>query len=224
VWGIFLGLIIVTLVFLLLVPEYAGKALAPRVVRILHVALELLGRAANLTEQRVRELDMQVTLHLTDMLAIADEARVEGRRSGVNPDRVIGAAGSLRRIVGRLSVIAIGRLSMPQLAVPAEIQTARTALETGLRDHLQSWLEVVEQEPGVDPRRFAEVAERFTPNGLAPLLERLDQRLSASADELGAWPVEARSILLAEIESYRRLVVQMTELDQEFVEIPAATR
>ena len=224
VWGIFLGLIIVTLVFLLLVPEYAGKALAPRVVRILHVALELLGRAASLTEQRVRELDMQVTLHLTDMLAIADEARVEGRRSGVNPDRVIEAAGTLRRIVGRLSVIAIGRLSMPQLAVPAEIQTARTALETGLRDHLQSWLEVVEQEPGVDPRRFAEVAERFTPNGLAPLLERLDQRLSASADELGAWPVEARSILLAEIESYRRLVVQMTELDQEFVEIPAATR
>jgi hypothetical protein len=165
-----------------------------------------------------------VTFHLSDVLAIADEARVEGRRSGVNPDRVIEAAGTLRRIVGRLSVIAIGRLSMPQLAVPAEIQTARTALETGLRDHLQSWLEVVEQEPGVDPRRFAEVAERFTPNGLAPLLERLDQRLSASADELGAWPVEARSILLAEIESYRRLVVQMTELDQEFVEIPAATR
>ena len=178
-----------------------GKALAPRVVRILHVALELLGRAASLTEQRVQELDMQVTFHLSDVLAIADEARVEGRRSGVNPDRVIEAAGTLRRIVGRLSVIAIGRLSMPQLAVPAEMQTARIALETGLRDHLQSWLGVVEQEPGLDPRRIAEVAERFTPNGLALLLERLDQRLSASADELGAWPVEARSILLAEIES-----------------------
>ena len=82
----------------------------------------------------------------------------------------------------------------------------------------------MEQEPGLDPRRIAEVAERFTPNGLALLLERLDQRLSASADELGAWPEEARSILLAEIESYHRLVVQMTELDQQFVEIPAATR
>ena len=149
---------------------------------------------------------------------------MEGRRSGVNPNRVIGAAGSLRRIVGRLSVIAIGRLSMPQLAVPADIQTARTALDTGLRDHLQSWLGVVEQEPGLDPRGIAEVAERLTPNGLALLLEELDQRLSASVDELGTWPVEARSILLAEMESYRRLVVQMTELDQEFAEIPAATR
>jgi len=224
VWGIFLGLIIVTLVFLLLVPEYAGKALAPRVARILHVALELLGRGASLTEQRVLELDMQVTLHLTDVLAIADEARVEGRRSGVNPDCVIEAAATLRRIVHRLSVIAIGRLSMPQLAVPAEIQTARTALETGLRDHLESWLGVVEQEPGPDPRRIAEVAERFRPNDLTVPLEKLDRRLSASADEPGAWPVEARSILLAEIESYRRLVVLMTELNQQFVEIPAATR
>src|SRR5262245_34112852 len=224
VWGIFLGLIIVTLVFLLLVPEYAGKALAPRVVRILHVALELLGRGASLSEQRVLELDMQVTLHLTDVLAIADEARVEGRRSGVNPDCVISAAATLRRIVHRLSVIAIGRLSMPQLAVPAEIQTARTALETGLRDHLESWLGVVEQEPGPDPRRIAEVAERFRPNDLTVPLEKLDQRLSASADEPGAWPVEARSILLAEIESYRRLVVLMTELNQQFAEIPAAIR
>jgi hypothetical protein len=113
---------------------------------------------------------------------------------------------------------------MPQLAVLAEIQTTRTALETGLRDHLQSWLRVVEQEPGPDPRRIAEVAERFTPNDLAVHLEKLDQRLSASPDELEAWPVEARSILLAEIESYRRLVVLMTELNQQFAEIPAATR
>ena len=224
VWGVFLGLVIVTLVFLLLVPEYAGKALAPRVVRILHVALELLERPTSLTERRVGELDMQVTLHLTDLLAIADETRVEGRRSGVNPDRVIEAAGSLRRIVHRLSVIALGRLSMPSLAVPAEIQTARTALEAGLREHLQSWLGAAEQEPALDPRRIAEVAERFTPNDLALLLEKLDQRLSASTHELGGWPAEARSILLAEIESYRRLVVQMTELDQQFVEIPAATR
>jgi len=42
VWGIFLGLMIVTLVFLLVAPEYTGKAIAPRLTRILHAALELL--------------------------------------------------------------------------------------------------------------------------------------------------------------------------------------
>jgi uncharacterized membrane protein YccC len=224
VWGIFLGLIIVTLVFLFLVPEYAGKALPARIRGILRAGLELLPRAAGLTEQRIQEINMEVALNLTQLLGIAEEAWVEGQRSGVNTNAVVEAAATLRRIVHRLSVIALGRLSMPQLAVPAEIQTARTALETGLRDHLESWLGVVEQEPVPDPRRIAEVAERFTPNDLAIPLEKLDQRLSASADELGAWPVEARSILLAEIESYRRLVVLMTELNQQFVEIPAPTR
>src|SRR5262249_61868381 len=107
---------------------------------------------------------------------------------------------------------------------PAEIQHVGTGWEPGRRAHLGSWLGVVEQEPGPDPRRIAEVAERFRPNDLTVPLEKLDQRLSASADEPGAWPVEARSILLAEIESYRRLVVLMTELNQQFVEIPAATR
>src|SRR5262245_58196149 len=49
VWGIFLGLIIVTLVFLLVAPEYAGRALAPRVARILRAALELLRPTPGLT-------------------------------------------------------------------------------------------------------------------------------------------------------------------------------
>ena len=105
---------------------------------------------------------MQVTLHVTQLLGIAEEARVEGQRSGVNPDRVIEAAGTLRRIVHRLSGIASARLAVSQPPLPAELQAARDALETGLRHHLQSWLDVVEQEPGPDPRRIADVAAHFT--------------------------------------------------------------
>src|SRR5258705_13180789 len=61
VWGIFLGLIIVTLVFLLVAPEYAGKALVPRLKAILQGALELLRPAKGLTEEGVQEIDMQAT-------------------------------------------------------------------------------------------------------------------------------------------------------------------
>jgi uncharacterized membrane protein YccC len=225
VWGIFLGLIIVTLVFLLVAPEYAGKALAPRVGRILRAALELLRPAAGLTDQRVQELDMDVTLHLTQLLGIAEEAQVEGQRSGVNPDRVVEAAGTLRRIVHRLSGIASARLAVSQPPLPAELQAARDALETGLRYHLQSWLEVLEDEHDPDRRRILEVAARFTPDDLAVPLAELQKRLSASGvGELASWPATARSALLAEIESYHRLVVLMTELDQQFAEIPAAAR
>ena len=225
VWGIFLGLIIVTLVFLLVAPEYAGKTLAPRVGRILRAALELLRPAAGLTDQRVQELDMDVTLHLTQLLGIAEEAQVEGQRSGVNPDRVVEAAGTLRRIVHRLSGIASARLAVSQPPLPAELQAARDALETGLRHHLQSWLDVVEQEPGPDPGRIADVAAHFTPDDLTAPLRELRQHVSDSrSGELASWPIAARSALLAEIESYRRVIVLLTELNQQFAEIPSATR
>ena len=222
VWGIFLGLIIVTLVFLLVAPEYAGKAIVPRLRRVLHSTLELLPPAAGLTAQRVQEIDMDVTLNLIQLLGIAEDARLEGRHSGIVPDRIIEAAGTLRRIVHRLSGIATGRLVIPQPALPAEIQAARAACETALRYHLQSWLEVLEDEQGPDRRRIVEVAARFTPDDLAVPLAKLQEHLSVfGLGELASWPAAARSALLAEIESYRQLMVLMTELDQQFVEIPA---
>ena len=100
-----------------------------------------------------------------------------------------------------------------------------TRCETALRHHLQSWLEVVEQEPGPDRRRILEVAAHFTPDDLAVPLAELNEHLSVSGlGELASWPAAARSALLAEIESYRRLMVLMTELNQQFAEIPAVAR
>jgi len=210
---------------LFVAPEYAGMALAPRVARILRAALELLRPASALSERRVQEVEMEATLQLTELLRIAEEARVEGQRSGVNPDAIVEAAGTLRRIVHRLSGIASARLGVPQLPLPAELQTARDAGDTALRHHLQSWLEVVEQEPAPDRRRIIEVAEHFTPDDLAVPLKRLNEHLSTSGlRELASWPATVRSALLSEIESYRRLVVLMTEFNQQFVEIPAAAR
>ncbi len=222
VWGIFLGLVIVTLVFLLIAPEYAGKAIVPRLTRILHAALELLRPASGMTEQRVQEIGMDVTLYLTQVLGIAEDARLEGRHSGIVPDSVVEVAGTLRRIVHLLSGVATGRLAMPQTALPAEIQTARAGCDTAVRYHLQSWLEVLEDEHGPDRRRILEVAAHFTPDDLAVPLAELNEYLSGSGlGALASWPA-ARSVLLAELESYTRLMVLVTELDQQFVEIPAA--
>ena len=77
---------------------------------------------------------------------------MEGPHSGVNPDRVIDAAGTLRRIVYRLSGIVRARLLHPQPALPADFQAARDACETALRQYLQSWLEVLQDEHGPDRR------------------------------------------------------------------------
>src|SRR6266404_5664997 len=64
VWGIFLGLTIVTVVFLLVAPEYAGEAIRPRLTRILRSALDLLPETARLTEGRIQEIDIEATMHL----------------------------------------------------------------------------------------------------------------------------------------------------------------
>ena len=67
-------------------------------------------------------------------------------------------------------------------------------------------------------------AVALTPDDLAVPLAKLQEHLSASGlGELASWPAAARSALLAEIESYRRLVVLMSEFNQQFAEIPAAT-
>src|SRR4030095_17211226 len=94
-----------------------------------------------MTEQRVQEINMDVTLQLTQVLGIAEDARMEGRRSGIVPDSVVEVSGTLRRIVHHLNGIATGRLAMPQTELPAEIQTARAGCDTAVRHHLQSWLE-----------------------------------------------------------------------------------
>jgi uncharacterized membrane protein YccC len=225
VWGIFLGLVIVMLVFLLIAPEYAGKALTPRLQAILQGALELLRPAADLSEQQVQEINIEVTLQQTQVLGVAEDARLEGRHSSINPDHVIEAAGTLRRIVQRLSGIASGRLALQQYALPAELQTARAACDTALRHHLQAWLEVLEEGWGLDHRRALAVTERRPAEDLAAPLAALQERLSAAGgEELAAWPVEARSVLLTEIESYHRLMVLVSELDQHLVGTPAATR
>ena len=121
---------------------------------------------------------------------------MEGRHSGVNPDRVIDAARTLRRIVHRLSGMVTAHLLHPQPEIPPEFRKARAECASALHQSLQSWFDVLQ-----------------------------DEHLSTSGlRELASWPAAARNALLAEIESYRRLVVLMTELNQQFAEIPSATR
>jgi uncharacterized membrane protein YccC len=226
-WGILLGLAILSAVFLLVPPEYAGKALLPCLTRLLRGALDLLRPAAGLTRSRIHEIGAGSTRQLTRLLGIADDARLEGRHSQLRPDRVIDAAGTLRRIMQRLGGMAIGRLAMPQVALPADLDAARAAMDAALCAHLQAWLEAVQRldAPGAeqrDDRRrvLLDAAERVRAVDLALPLTELDHRVSrAVLAEPAAWPAEARSLLLAELASYDRLRELMSELDDQLTHI-----
>jgi len=225
VWGIFLGLVIVTAVFLLVAPEYAGKALVPRLEAILQRAVQLLDPTADLSAQQVLEIDMEVTVHLTEVLSVAEDARLEGRHSGLDPDQVIEAAGTLRRIAHRLSSIVITRITTPHPALPGDIDAARAASDTALREHLESWLRILQAEPGSDWSHILEGAAHRTSDDLAVALRALEQRFSTSTARLvDAVQAAARNVLLVEMESYRRLGVLVRELDRHLIQIPVSAR
>jgi uncharacterized membrane protein YccC len=225
VWGIFLGLVIVTAVFLLVAPEYAGTSLVRRLQAVLQRAVQLLDPAMDATVERVQEIDMEVTVHLTHVLTIAEDARLEGGRSGLDPDQVIEAAGTLRRIVHRLSGIASARLDPAQPTLPADLGAARAAYETALRDRLESWLRVLQEQPRPDSSHIPDVAPQRPADDLDATLGALEERFSRSAARAEeTLPTHARTRLLAEMESYRRLRVLVRELGDHLVRIPVTVR
>jgi Fusaric acid resistance protein family len=220
-WGIFLGLIIVGGVFLLMWPEYAGDSMTPRLRRILRIAFDLTPkRQQDGSVQRVRDLEMEACVTMTQLFAVADDARLEGRRSGIDPDRLVDAVGTLRRMVHRLGEIGESRFSAPHPPLSVEAQAADEALGRALGNRFQSWLDEFERNGRLDGRRAIDVAASRKPDDLRGPLQHFEQRVSASNfAEIELWPDKARRALLARMESWRRLAVLADELDHQLANV-----
>jgi uncharacterized membrane protein YccC len=207
-WGLLVGLVIVSVVFLVVMPGYAVNAIPPRLLRMLELALDLLRPGAAWNRQQVRDINADAIRQLTELLRIADDARLEGTRSHVHPDRLIEAAGTLLRIIDRLCVHAVARLSTPPRAGAPVLEADITALAAGLREHIERWVDAVEHRVPPAPAR----------SDLGALRAALHQHLVLA--ELASWPERERTELLAEIESYRRTAELVLELDEQLGLIP----
>ena len=116
------------------------------------------------------------------MLAESSEfARLEGRRSGIAPDRLVDAAGTLRSMVHLLAVIAEAQISIPHLALSIEAQTAHKSFEEALRNRFQSWLDEFENSGSLDRRRAIALASSRTldDSAASAKTDRIDARLLA---------------------------------------------
>jgi uncharacterized membrane protein YccC len=211
-WGILLGVIVVAVVFIVLWPEYAGESMAPRLEKMLEAILSLMPRGGRgPSEERIEALEIDCARTLSELLAIADDARIEGRRSGFDPDAIVDAVGTLRRIANRLGSVAAGRLSREAPALAPQLQGARDALDSALRAQFEDCLDYVRRRAaaGGTPRGWNEDAARA-------LLDELHQQIAADDfSAVSSWPLASRRTLLAEIETYRRLVVLTGELSDQ---------
>jgi hypothetical protein len=98
-------------------PEYAGDALFPRLRKVIRETLALApGGSAAGTEEGIQLANAETMRLLAEILEVADDAQVEGRTAVVNPNAIVEAAGTLRRIANRLASVSIGRIVAPSPA------------------------------------------------------------------------------------------------------------
>jgi hypothetical protein len=221
-WGIVLGVLTAGFVFLFLLPEYASDKLIESLDKLLRTALAF-GKdvaAGRTTEERIAAVERRLSANLLQVLNMADQARLEGRRGAINSAAGIEAAAIITRIAYRFELIARGRLSDAEAILPQKVLDRRAALEESICAAFESLL-----------GRFGLTAtlEQPTPSTLPapPPLPRDDlktaiEQLVADAMLEGRdWPPEGRAGFLAQVESYRRLVILFPRLNTECSKITA---
>lgn len=216
-WGVFLGVIVVALVFLILAPEYAGDSMVPRLEKMLEAILTLMpGAPHRATDREIESIEIAAAKTLGELLEIADDARIEGRRSIVDPDAIIETVGTLRRITHRLASAAAAREVMEIPTLTLAFEATRSRFLATLSEHFQQCLDFVKRRASGIQRAIPQWAE----DQARKLLEAGEQEVSANNFAiLSALSTVERRAVLAEMENAQRLTVLAGELSEQLSRI-----
>jgi Fusaric acid resistance protein family len=218
VWGILIGTIAVLVVSFTLWPEYAANSLPSRLRHLLRLTLAL-APGAVLAVPAVRRLEADLNSLLEQTLAVADDARLEGHASKLDPDAVVKTAAALRRIAHRFEGIALTRIEQTRPALdPITENDARVALDSVVAQ-LRMWLAWIESPVGIGT---APPSAQANQAAVTQALTDLNARIEAdSFARLKGWEIDQRRTLLTELESLCRLSVLIGELDEYLTQLPA---
>jgi uncharacterized membrane protein YccC len=226
IWGVLLGDFVVAIVFFTLWPEYAGNSLLPRLKKVIANTLALApGGSASTSEDQILRTNSETMRVLTEFLAIADDARMEGRTCAVYHDGIVEAAGTLRRISNRLSSIATARvlIQMPQLDPVTE--SARERVFSTIRGQLNAWLDFFSGAEWSNASAARAIAQKHSADELAEPLNEFSSSLEEGGfARLASWPLEPRRTMLAELQLMRRLEVLFSELNRYLADVPSPSR
>jgi hypothetical protein len=226
IWGLLLGDSVVATVFFTLWPEYAGDSLLPRLRRVIANLLALApGGSASSSEDQILKTNSETTRVLTEFLEIADDARMEGRTCAVYHDGIVEAAGTLRRISNRLSLIASARVLTPMPQLDSVAEFARERFFQAIRGQLTSWLDFFSGTERLSASDARAIAEKHSADELAGAFNEFSSHLEEGGyAQLESWPFEPRRTMLAESESMRRLVSLFSELNRYLADVPTPPR
>jgi uncharacterized membrane protein YccC len=216
IWGILIGTVIVTVAYIVLRPEYAGDSLLPRLRKVIRDTLALApGGSASAVEANIEATNSETMRVLAEILAVADDAQLEGRSSMVDHGSIVQAAGTLRRIANRLAGISMGRILAAMPPLDAGTEAAREAVLAAICTRLESWRAFFESSQ--DFRSTSAVSARAgaARSEIMPPLEEFSRRLEAQGfARISTWTLAQRRAILAELQSMRRLEFLISELDR----------
>jgi hypothetical protein len=172
------------------------------------------GGAAPVDSSRMRSLQMYTAKAWQEMLAVAEDARLEGHRSGIDHMAVVDAASNLARIAYRLGDVALDRGAW-RVLTPEPVVEARNLYETVLRQMLEGWLASFERCPTGTRRTIQQLAHPPRFDDLAHAFAALEQRIgSEHIQNVVELPERARIAVLSDLEAYRRVTDRARSLDR----------
>src|SRR5262245_57275297 len=120
-WGIVLGTLSVGLVELVVWPARTGPRLRSALGRAMRIAASLLPPDRPPSAPELRRAEIDFLAELQRAAGLAEEARLEGAKTGVDPSAALDTLETLRRLAYRL----IGLGLAPRAAPSMEVDSAR---------------------------------------------------------------------------------------------------
>ncbi len=224
IWGILLGTIVTMGVFFLLWPEYAADSLLPRLCRVLRDTLALMpGSSATNDQKTIERTVNEITTLLPEILEVADDARMEGRRSLIDHEAVVQAASRLRRITTWTSTMAKWSLFTPLPRLDDETEAAHEATLAAMHRQLEAWLAFYESNQWRSRRAAQALGARYSRDEMAEPLKDLENRLGENAfARISSWTFEQRRQMLARVQALHRLEILFFELNADLSMVPGA--
>lgn len=208
-WGIVLGILTTGFVFLFLLPEYARDKVITSLEKLTRTTLAFGEEVAEstITKRRIAKVERRLSGELLDVLNMADQARLEGRRGSANSAAAVEAAALLIRIAYRFETIACAWIEGPKADQPPEIRQLCTQLERQYCSSLESGLAKL-RSGGLSEPPSTERAQSL-PIDAMPANDKLVsepplQETEWAANALGNWP---------QLETYRRMPILLSQLD-----------
>jgi uncharacterized membrane protein YccC len=210
-WGIVLGVLTTGFVFLFLWPEYASDKLIERLNRLTRTTLAFARELAqgSTTEEGIANVEPRISAELLDVLNMADQARLEGRRGLHFSAAGIETAITVVRIAYRFETIARGRSAELEALLPGSVrQKLNTVKEKfcTVFDHRVRRFELAHEFEPVSASEMASTVD------LKPLI---DEVAAVAALESQCWSTDVRGMLVTQLESYHRLAILIGDLDAE---------